>query len=317
MKRTDYIYLKTKAPHRIRRTEILQKYPEIRDLFGKNPNTIWCVMGLVFVQIGIGCLLSGQSWWLIITVAYVLGAFIDHALSVTMHESVHRLIFNSKAANRWAGILSNIPQILPFAAQFDTYHIQHHAFQGIYELDLDLPSRWEAAFFNHHFMGKFLWLLFYPLVQTTRLLRVKRNSKQINGWVLLNWMVQIATIILVEWFFGMKALTYLILSFFFSLGVHPLGGRWIQEHYLTHQAQETYSYYGLLNKLAFNVGYHNEHHDFPSIPWNRLAKIRDIAPEFYMSLAYHSSWVKLLLRFFFDKNISLFSRVVRVRGGDT
>ena len=48
-----------------------------------------------------------------------------------------------------------------------------------------------------------------------------------------------------------------------------MGARWIQEHYLTHGEQETYSYYGPLNTVAFNVGFHNEHHDFPSVPWNR------------------------------------------------
>ena len=34
--------------------------------------------------------------------------------------------------------------------------------------------------------------------------------------------------------------------------------------------QETNDYYGWLNRIQLNIGYHNEHHDFPSVPWNRL-----------------------------------------------
>ena len=101
-------------------------------------------------------------------------------------------------------------------------------------------------------------------------------------------------------------------SFFFSVGLHPLGARWIQEHYLVAPPQETYSYYGPFNKIAFNVGYHNEHHDLPSVPWNRLPDIRSRAPEMYNSLVHHTSWTKLLLQFIFDPRIGLYSRQERV-----
>jgi sphingolipid delta-4 desaturase len=67
--------------------------------------------------------------------------------------------------------------------------------------------------------------------------------------------------------------------------------------------------------VAFNVGYHNEHHDFPSIPWNRLPRIKSSAPVFYDSLASHKSWTKLFFRFLFDREISLYSRIVRKNRG--
>jgi sphingolipid delta-4 desaturase len=59
------------------------------------------------------------------------------------------------------------------------------------------------------------------------------------------------------------------------------------------------------------MGYHNEHHDLPSIPWNNLPKLRAMAPEFYNNLKYHSSWSRLLFQFIFDRRYSLYSRVER------
>jgi sphingolipid delta-4 desaturase len=102
----------------------------------------------------------------------------------------------------------------------------------------------------------------------------------------------------------------LVFSFFFSIGLHPLGARWIQEHYLVSPLQETYSYYGPINILSLNVGFHNEHHDFPSVPWNKLPLLKKMAKESYDNLVYYKSLVKLFFRFLFDSNLSLFSRMV-------
>jgi sphingolipid delta-4 desaturase len=131
----------------------------------------------------------------------------------------------------------------------------------------------------------------------------------------LNVAIQIAFDAAIYWFFGPKAFAYMAASFFFSVGLHPLGARWIQEHYLVAPPQETYSYYGPFNKVAFNVGYHNEHHDLPSVPWNLLPQIRSGAPEMYDSLVSHTSWTRLLLKFVFDPSISLFSRQERTERG--
>jgi sphingolipid delta-4 desaturase len=139
-----------------------------------------------------------------------------------------------------------------------------------------------------------------------------KNIKPVDGWIIFNWSIQLAFNLAIWFFIGPKALMFMLISFFFSVGLHPLGARWIQEHYLVlDEVQETYSYYGPLNAVAFNVGYHNEHHDFPSIPWNKLPQLRKEAPEFYYSLKSHQSWFKLFFRFLFDNNVTLHSRVLR------
>jgi len=311
----DFIFSAKPEPHRMRTKQILKQHPQVRQLIGKNPATFWVILLLVAVQITLAIVLRQQSWWLIIAVAYLMGAFADHALFVMIHECAHRLIFKNKAANRLAGILANMPQLFPSSIAFERYHIKHHSFQGVHELDADLPNRWEARLINNYFVGKVIWLLFYPFFQAFRISRLK-EIKPFDGWMALNWLVQILFVAAIWWLFGVKAVSFLALSFFFSVGLHPLGARWIQEHYLTQgQEQETYSYYGVLNSVAFNVGYHNEHHDFPSVPWNKLPQIRKGAPQFYNTLAYHTSWTKLFFRFLFDKEISLFSRIIRNNRG--
>lgn len=74
---------------------------------------------------------------------------------------------------------------------------------------------------------------------------------------------------------------------------------------------ETCSYYGPLNYLTFNVGYHVEHHDFPSIPGSRLHLLQEIAPEFYKNLNYHTSWTYVLYKYITDPNVGPFARVRR------
>jgi sphingolipid delta-4 desaturase len=58
------------------------------------------------------------------------------------------------------------------------------------------------------------------------------------------------------------------------------------------------------------MGYHNEHHDFLSVPWNKLPQLRRIAPDYYDNIAYHKSWIGVLWHFIMDPNMSCFSRIV-------
>ena len=127
---------------------------------------------------------------------------------------------------------------------------------------------------------------------------------------------------------GGQALVYLITSSFFAGSLHPCAGHFIAEHYVFNpqpqsakQASnlvpvpETFSYYGPLNMLTYNVGLHNEHHDFPAIPWTRLPILHDIAKDYYADLPHHTSWIWVLWQFIWDKEVGLWCRVKRKEGG--
>ena len=145
---------------------------------------------------------------------------------------------------------------------------------------------------------------------------------------LFNIIAQIAFDILLVRYAGVKALAYLIMSSFLAGSLHPCAGHFIAEHYVFDQKSriakdagnlvpvpETFSYYGPLNMLTYNVGLHNEHHDFPAIPWTRLPVLHEIAKDFYADLPHHKSWTWVIWQFIWDKEVGLWCRVKRKEGG--
>jgi len=301
-------------PHKQRTKEIIKKHPEIRSLIGRNPYTILVILLCVGVQLVLAYILRDQSWWWILAASYFIGAFSCHTLFVCIHECAHNLLFKKRYLNTISGIIANLPLLLPSSVSFQKYHLKHHSYQGVEELDADMPYRWEARLINNRFFGKAIWLLFYPIFQVLRPVRLKEINL-FDKWTLVNWIVQFTFTGLVIYFLGWKSFAFLMASFFFSVGLHPLGARWVQEHFLTHGDQETKSYYGVLNTVNLNVGYHNEHHDFPSVPWQNLPKIKKFAGSYYDSLGSHKSYTILLLQFLFNRELSVFSRMARSNRG--
>lgn len=308
----DFQYSDQPEPHKQRTRDILKAHPEVREFIGRNPLSALIVVFVVLLQFVVAFLLMEQSWWLALIAAFVIGAFADHNLFVLIHEATHNLIFKNRTLNTVFGIMADLPKVVPSYVSFKNYHLKHHSFQGDYYLDADLASRWEASLIGNTFIGKMMWELFFPFFQAFRTMRLK-DIEFMNAWVIVNWIIIFGADALIIIYMGPVAFLYLVFSLIFSIGLHPLGARWIQEHFLVAPPQETYSYYGPLNIPSLNVGYHNEHHDFPSIPWHNLPKVRKTAPEFYDTLVYHTSWVKLWLKFLFNPQLSLYSRMVRMK----
>jgi sphingolipid delta-4 desaturase len=219
-------------PHRVRTRLIIKAHPEVKQLMTRNPVTFLIGLGCVAAQVALAYLLRNQAWYWTIPVAYLVGAFLSHTLFVVIHEAAHSLVFKKMWQNVATGILANFPSVFPTAISFKNFHIKHHVFQGVHELDADLPDWYEAKLIHNYSIGKAIWLFFFPLFQVIRTARC-REVATIDRYVVANIVAQVAFDAAIVYFFGWTALLYLFLSFWFSVGLHPLGARWIQEHYLT------------------------------------------------------------------------------------
>ncbi len=313
----DFIHVMYGEPHAGRGREILAAHPELRALGGPTPTSALWGAAVVSLQFAMVYLLRGQPWWVWLPCAYVIGATADHALWALIHETSHNLVFRSRNANRLVAIFLNLPLVAPAAISFCRYHLLHHRHMGEMDWDAGVPGPDEARRVGASRTVKALWLaVYFWITGVIRPGRIKKVSF-IDGWTIVNAVVQIGAMVALFRLAGAEPFKYLVAATIFAIGLHPVGARWVQEHFAFAPGQETYSYYGPLNKVAFNVGYHNEHHDLVNVPWSRLPQIRKIAPEFYEGLHSYQSWTILLLRFIADRHITLYTYIVRPSRGSS
>ncbi|KAM3511316.1 hypothetical protein MY11210_005053 [Beauveria gryllotalpidicola] len=323
----DFFWTYTEEPHRTRRLEIIKKHPEVTKLCGPEPLTKYLVIAVVGLQVALAVYLQSTPFWSIKfwAIAYVIGATANQNLFLAIHEISHNLAFKNPMANRLLAIVANLPIGIPYSASFRPYHLTHHKSLGVDGLDTDLPTALEAFFLDSIF-GKAFFCTFQIFFYAIRPMTVYRVPlTRIHA---LNIAVQVAFDAVLIHYTSPKALLYLLLSSFLAGSLHPVAGHFIAEHYVYETVTptqrdpankipvpETFSYYGPLNWLTYNVGLHNEHHDFPAIPWTRLHKVNRIASEFYDDLPRHESWVYAIWRFIWDDSVGMNCRVKRQNGG--
>ncbi|GAA94547.1 uncharacterized protein L969DRAFT_43880 [Mixia osmundae IAM 14324] len=314
--RDDWLWTMTEEPHRTRRIAILKDHPEIRGLMGHEPLTKYVVLFVLAVQFACAWLLRNShpfSWPFFLT-AYIIGGTANQNTFLAIHEITHNLAFRGVKANKLFAILANLPIGVPYAMMFKRYHMEHHRQLGEDGVDTDLPTKIELMCLRN-VLGKTFFCTFQILFYALRPGFVR--SQAFTRWHALNFLAQFGFDALLVRYVGGNALTYLIMSSFFAGSLHPCAAHFIAEHYIIDEdGQETTSYYGPLNVLAYNVGLHNEHHDFPNVPWTRLRELNKIAHEYYDDLPSHTSWPMVTVKFIFNDSVGLFSRIKRLTKQD-
>ncbi|XP_062896583.1 sphingolipid delta(4)-desaturase DES1-like isoform X2 [Mobula hypostoma] len=277
---------------------------------GPDHNLKWIIILMVAVQVVAFYLVKDLEWKWVLFWAYVFGGCINHSITLGIHEISHNAAFGHKYAlfNRFFGMFANLPVGLPYSVSFKRYHMDHHRYMGGDGIDVDIPTDFEGWFFCTR-LRKFFWVILQPLFYATRPLCI--NPKPITHLEIANLVVQLTFNLLICNLWGAKPVVYMLAGSLLGMGLHPISGHFIAEHYMFLKGHETYSYYGPLNLITFNVGYHNEHHDFPSVPGCRLPQVKKIAADYYDNLPQYSSWVKVLYDFIMDDTISPYSRIKR------
>ncbi|NIG59733.1 sphingolipid delta(4)-desaturase/C4-hydroxylase DES2 [Pontoporia blainvillei] len=314
------------------------KYPAIKALMRPDPRLKWLVLGMVLTQLLACWLVRGLAWRWLLFWAYAFGGCVNHSLTLAIHDISHNTAFGTghPAHNRWFAIFANLPLGVPYASSFKKYHVDHHRYLGGDGLDVDVPTRLEGWLFCTP-ARKLLWLALQPFFYSLRPLCV--HPKAVTRMEVFNALAQLAANATIFTLWGLKPMAYLLASSLLGLGLHPISGHFVAEHYMFLKGHETYSYYGPLNWITFNVGYHMEHHDFPSIPGCNLplaplfsykagpvhlvcplwaegeaspavgVDVRKIAPEYYDHLPQHYSWVKVLWDFVSEDSLGPYARV--------
>ncbi len=239
--------------------------------------------------------LSGHhTWWIEHHVHHNdLGAqkdFITRRRTVFLLTRQHRyFLFFTKGPLYRLGCILFSPVVMPYALfmlvmQFfrSLLGLIVYAFESLLRGRLDPGPTALAILADEHLISGYdryglkRWAVVYPLL-----------SFLLTGGLL--------------WIGGWKPVAYLLLAQLFATGfLHPHNFGIILSNSHFHGStsyQPSCSLYGWSNRIYFNFGLHLEHHDIMGIPWSRLGRLREIAPEFYDNLVTTRSYRSLARQF--------------------
>lgn len=320
--------------HRERARSMIQAHPEIKTLFGHSPLSAVCCLGMAGLQLGVAAAVSYYPWWVAIVAAYCVGALVNITLFQLAHECDHLLVFKSRTMNRYLFMLTSIPM---FLSAHHTWWIEHIAHHNDMSATKDFTTRRRSYFLATRATSPLFvpYSLFMVVMQCLRsafglilyvftsLLRGRLEPsrftltvladehlvsgyerEKITKWAVVYPAVSFLIYGLLAWYGGWKPIAYLLMSQVFFTGfLHPYCLGWvlgISHFHGRRNYQPSASHYGwLINLSTFNAGLHVEHHDIAGIPWFRLWKLREMAPEYYNNLETIRSYTALGMKFVF------------------
>lgn len=305
-------------PHAKRREKILEQYPDVKKLMVVESKTKYYIALNIILQILV-CIYANNitDTTNFVCLAYIVGATLNHSLFLAIHELSHNTAFKSIESNQYMSIVANLPIGIPYCASFRRYHLQHHYKLG-QDADTDLPTDFECWLVSYtsfcyidHCVRKTLYLTVYTLIYALRPVIIRPDIMKLDKWFFMNVTAQIVFNLLLIHFVGSRSLFFLLLSTFLAGSLHPLSGRFLSEHLLLVDSQETYSYYGPFNYVLWQIGRHQEHHDFPNIPFTNLPALTQIAPDYYSNQVNTISWSETTMQFIFDDSMGPHRRMKR------
>ena len=297
--------------HNEMRRDVLTRHPEAKALNGSNPWTALAIPALLALHWGMAWLVSSAGLLWCFVAAFFFGQLIIHAAGSLIHETAHKLIFRGPRP-KLAFDLGLELIVGSFAKQLTYQHehvSSHHPFIGNYERDYEHEdicgfhaAQLIRAKYPRLLKLQTIFVMVMGLLPFGFLVVDKVNTriaKRLSGsrdydtarqlrasqpevWekrLFIGTSIALNIFLLLAFgFWGWLYHNWSLSLFLGKFGVTNLGQS-LSEHEGDDDVNPTYSSYGLWNYLLFNTGYHNEHHTFANVPWNRLPKLRRLAPE--------------------------------------
>jgi len=238
----------------------------------------------LLLLVGAGALVAEASGWLLLPAMLLLGV-VQVTLFAPVHETMHLTAFASRRANAVVGWLAACPSLLNWH-YYAAFHLAHHRHTQDPARDPELtpPAPRDLSAYLARVSGLNFWrarlqviadswrgdLSAYPYIAAKDRAAVMRS---VRAMTILVGALALAAAARWGWWAPLA----------FWIGPQLLAQPLLRLYLLTEHTGCTLDGDGLTNTrttltgpalrlLMWNMGYHAEHHLFPSIPFHRLAE---------------------------------------------